>query len=68
MSADLNAISIADQERLRHFLALGREAQAGAVRRMAAVGHSPTTIAAATRLSEEQIRQILEDSACAPSV
>lgn len=43
-----------------HFLVLGREAQAGAIRRLATVGHSPQTIAAATRLSVEQVKRILE--------
>jgi hypothetical protein len=56
----VSAISTTDQDRLRHFLALGHEAQAGAIRRMAAAGHSAATIAAATKLSEEQIRGVLE--------
>lgn len=50
-----------DQSGLRHFLALGREAQAGAIRRMAVAGHSIATIAAATRLSAEQIERVLAE-------
>ncbi|MGH8258284.1 MAG: hypothetical protein ACREUG_01185 [Steroidobacteraceae bacterium] len=45
---------------VRHFLALGREAQAAAVRRLAAFGHSVATIASATGLAPEAIRRILE--------
>lgn len=59
----MSAIPSAEQTRIRHFLALGQEAQAGAIRRMAAAGHSTATIAAATRLSEEQIRRVLEEAA-----
>jgi hypothetical protein len=56
--------SSAEQDRLRHFLALGREAQARAIRRMAAAGNSVATIAAATRLSLEQIQRIQEGQIC----
>jgi hypothetical protein len=56
----MSAAQSGEHSRLAHFLALGREAQAGAVRRMATAGHSVATITAATRLSEEQIREILD--------
>lgn len=53
-----------DEARMRHFLTLNREAQIGTIRRLAAAGHSSATIAAATRLSEEQIRSLLKEPAC----
>lgn len=46
--------------RPQRFLTKGQEAMEQAVRRMAAVGHSPETIAMATRLSVEQVLGILE--------
>ncbi|HEX4050500.1 MAG TPA: hypothetical protein VHY19_06460 [Steroidobacteraceae bacterium] len=47
---------------LHHFLLLDAEQQAHAIRRMAAQGWSDYGIAAATRLSVEQIRQILAEA------
>lgn len=52
----------ADQQRMRHFLALDHEAQAAAIRRLSATGQSVHVIAAATRLSVEAIRRVLEES------
>ncbi|TLZ37706.1 MAG: hypothetical protein E6K23_17385 [Gammaproteobacteria bacterium] len=46
---------------LHHFQLLDREQQAQAIRRLAASGMSENTIAAATRLSVEQIRRILAE-------
>lgn len=52
----------ADQQRMRHFLALDHEAQAAAIRRLALTGQSVHVIAAATQLSVEAVRRVLEDS------
>lgn len=46
---------------LVHFLLLDREQQAQAIRRMANTGWSDSSIAAATRLTVEQIRRVLAD-------
>lgn len=46
---------------LHHFLLLDREQQAQAIRRMANTGWSDSSIAAATRLSVEQVRRILAE-------
>lgn len=46
---------------LHHFLLLDRQQQAQAVRRMANTGWSESSIAAATRLSVEQIRRVLAE-------
>ena len=43
---------------LQHFLALPRDAQEAAIRRLIARGWGDWTIASATRLSVEQIAQI----------
>jgi hypothetical protein len=44
---------------LVHFMLLAPTEQSGAIRRMAALGWSDYGIAAATRLSVEQVRRIL---------
>ena len=44
---------------MRHFLTLDQAQQADAIRRLHAAGQSELTIAAATRLSLEQIRSVL---------
>jgi hypothetical protein len=44
---------------LQNFVALSREQQAAAIRRMATTGWSEYSIAQATRLSVEQVRRIL---------
>jgi hypothetical protein len=46
---------------LHHFLLLDREQQAQAIRRMANTGWSESSIAAASRLSVEQVRRILAE-------
>jgi DNA invertase Pin-like site-specific DNA recombinase len=46
---------------LVHFLLLPPKEQAAAIRRLAASGMSVQTIATATRLSVEQIRQLLAE-------
>jgi hypothetical protein len=48
---------------LRYFMMLSQSEQCAAIRRMAAIGMSDYTIASATRLSVEQIRQIIGDRA-----
>ena len=50
-----------DSDRLRHFAALDRQQQAHAIRRLANLGWSESSIAAATRLSVEQIRRVLAE-------
>jgi hypothetical protein len=57
----MSTIPTAEQSRIAHFLALNRNAQAGAIRRMAMAGNSLATIAAATRLSLEQIERVLAE-------
>ena len=47
------------ERELRHFMLLSRDEQRSAIQRLAAGGMSDYTIAAATRLSVEQIRVIL---------
>jgi len=49
---------VPDRE-LVHFLLLSADEQAAAIRRLASQGLSDSTIAAATRLSVEQIRRII---------
>jgi hypothetical protein len=44
---------------LSHFLLLDREQQSAAIFRLAKLGWSESSISAATRLSVEQIRQVL---------
>ena len=53
---------------LMHFLLLTQEEQAAAIRRLAAQGWSELSIAAATKLSVEQIRRVLTEAnaRCAP--
>ncbi|HZO22282.1 MAG TPA: hypothetical protein VFB37_07220 [Steroidobacteraceae bacterium] len=46
---------------LVHFLLLSPDQQAAAIRRLAASGQSLSTIAAATRLSIEQIQRLLAE-------
>lgn len=46
---------------LHHFLLLDRDQQAQTIRRMANTGWSDSSIAAATRLSVEQVRRILAE-------
>ena len=48
---------------LYHFLLLTREEQHAAIRRLASSGMNEYTIAAATRLSVEQIRRALAERA-----
>lgn len=47
---------------LLHFLLLSPTEQATAIRRLSLTGMSESTIAAATKLSVEQIRRILEET------
>ena len=47
---------------LRHFAELPPEAQRGAIQRLAARGYTDTSIAAATRLSVEQVRRVLGEA------
>lgn len=51
---------------MHHFLALDWDQQQGAILRLAASGYTADGIASATRLSVEQVRQIL--GASAPTV
>lgn len=54
-------ISDADQDaHMRHFNSLPYQEQLAAIRRLAATGQSERTIAAATALSVEMIRRVLE--------
>lgn len=50
-----------DTDRMRHFATLDREQQAQAIRRLANLGWSESSIAAASRLSVEQIRRVLAE-------
>lgn len=52
-----------DAARMQHFHGLDRNAQAAAIKRLAACGWSEHGIARATQLSVEQIRRVLEESA-----
>jgi hypothetical protein len=47
---------------LVHFLLLTPEERSAAIRRLAALGWSELSIAAATRLSVEQIRRVLAEA------
>jgi hypothetical protein len=49
--------------RMVHFRVLSQPEQAGAIRRLAAAGHSAHAIASATGLSVEQVRQVLAEEA-----
>jgi hypothetical protein len=57
------AASVRSGRELDYFLMLSRDDQCGAIRRMAAGGLSDYTIASATRLSVEQVRQIIGNRA-----
>lgn len=50
-----------EARRRYHFASLNCEQQADAIRRLAAAGHGETTISAATSLSVEQIRRVLDE-------
>ena len=49
------------ERELRHFLLLDREQQESAIRRLVASGMAEYTIATATGLSLEQVRNVLAD-------
>jgi ABC-type phosphate/phosphonate transport system ATPase subunit len=51
-----------DEARMRAFHAMDRDAQAAAIKRLAAIGWTENRIARATKLSVEQIRRVLEES------
>jgi hypothetical protein len=51
--------AMANDHALRHFHALSADAQADAIRRLAASGMGDHTIAQATRLSVEFVRRLL---------
>ena len=53
--------------RMAHFLALNREQQAEAIRRLALLDYSDDCIAAATRLSVEYVRRLLAARSNAPA-
>ena len=55
-----------DQQRMQHFLTLDHQAQAAAIRRLAAAGQSVHVIAAATRLSVEAVTRLLEEPLAKP--
>ncbi len=54
------------ERELRHFLLLDRDQQVQAIRRLIAAGMSEATVAAATCLSVEEIRQVLATAESAP--
>ena len=53
--------SVARSRELLHFLLLDRDQQVQAIRRLRAQGMSVSTISAATRLSIEQLNEILAE-------
>jgi len=55
-----------DADRMAVFHALTREQQAQAIRRLAAMGQSETTIARATGLSVEFIKRVIAERGDAP--
>lgn len=60
------AASARSGRELDYFVMLSHEDQCGAIRRMAAGGMSDYTIAGATRLSVEQVRRVLSQTAALP--
>ena len=56
-----------DEARMRHFHVLDHDAQAAAIRRMAAIGRTEYGIAAATGLSVEMVRRLLGHEHAIPS-